>query len=113
MAESMITGKLRRLFSRAEKRRLAGIVVLMTVLAGLEIAGLGLLMPLVALFTKPELLTQNRCLRFMSDWPVFADRKLLLLGICLMAVALWLFKTLLSLSVIRLQSRFVIRKQRE
>ena len=108
-----MTGKLRRLFSRAEKWRLVGIVVLMTALAGLEIAGLGLLMPLVALFTKPELLTQNRYLRFISDWPVFADRKLFLLGICIMAVALWLFKTLLSLSVIRLQSRFVVRKQRE
>jgi len=101
------------LFSQAEKYRLAGIVVLMTGMAGLEIAGLGLLMPLVALFTKPELLTQNRCLRFMSDWQMFSDRRIFLLVVCVAAVLVWAFKTLLALWVIRLQSRFIARKQRE
>ena len=108
-----LLGKLRKLFSRGEKVRFAWIVVLMTVMAALEIAGLGLLMPLVALFTKPELLEQNRYLRFMSDWPLFADRNCFLISICTAAVTVYLFKTLLSLSVIRMQSRFIARKQRD
>jgi ATP-binding cassette subfamily C protein len=105
--------KLRKLFSRGEKIRLLGIIVLMTVMAALEIVGLGLLMPLVALFTKPVLLEQNRYLRFMSDWSLFADRNCFLICICAAAVAVYLFKTLLSLLVIRLQSRFIARKQRD
>lgn len=113
MAERSVLENLRKLFSRREKSRLAGLVMLMAVLAGLEIAGLGILMPLVALFTKPELLTQNKILHFMSDWPVFADRRCFLIAICASAVALYLFKTLLALLVVRLQSVFIIRKQRE
>ena len=31
-----------------------------------EIAGIGLLMPIVAVFTKPELMTQNAILRFYA-----------------------------------------------
>ena len=108
-----LLGKLRKLFSRGEKARFAWIVVLMTVMAALEIAGLGLLMPLVALFTKPELLEQNRYLRFMSDWPLFTDRNCFLIFVCTAAVAVYLFKTLLSLLVIRLQSHFIARKQRD
>ena len=112
MAEKGTLGKLRILLSPADKWRLVGIVALMVFMAAQEIVGLGLLMPLVALFTKPELLTQNRMLRFMSTWPLFADRRIFLLCICAAVVVLYLFKTLMSMVVIRLQSRFIVRQQK-
>ena len=111
MSEKSTLGKLRILLTPADKWRLVGIVALMVFMAAQEIAGLGLLMPLVALFTKPELLTQNRILRFMSTWPLFADRRVFLLCICAAVVLLYLFKTLMSMVVIRLQSRFIVRQQ--
>ena len=110
MAEKGTLGKLRILLSPADKWRLVGIVVLMAILAVQEIVGLGLLMPLVALFAKPE--TQNSILGSISTWPVFSDRKVFLLCICAAAGALYLFKTLMSLAVIRVQSRFIIRQQK-
>ena len=109
MAEKSILGKLRILLSPADKWRLAGIVVLMVLLAAQEILGLGLLMPLVALFTKPELLTQNRILRFMK---ISSNRNVLLLYISAATMAVYLFKTLMSVLVIRLQSRFIVRQQK-
>lgn len=112
MTEKSTLGKLRILLTPADKWRLVGIVALMVLMAAQEIVGLGLLMPIVALFTKPELLTQNRILRFMSTWPLFADRRIFLLCISASVVLLYLFKTLMSMVVIRLQSRFIVRQQK-
>ncbi|MBP5530564.1 MAG: hypothetical protein J6Y54_00855, partial [Lentisphaeria bacterium] len=95
MAEKGTLGKLRILLSPADKWRLVGIVALMVFMAAQEIAGLGLLMPLVALFTKPELLEQNAILRFISHWQIFAGRRgALLVCICGATVLLYVFKTL-------------------
>lgn len=112
MKEKGTLGKLRILLSPADKWRLAGIVLLMVFMAAQEIVGLGLLMPLVALFTKPELLKQNRMLHFISDAPIFADRRIFLICICAATILLYVFKTLMSMAVIRLQSRFIIRQQK-
>ena len=112
MTEKNTLGKLRILLSPADKWRLVGIVVLMVFMAAQEIVGLGLLMPLVALFTKPELLTQNRILRFMSTWPIFSERRIFLLSIVAAVIVLYLFKTLMVVVVIRLQSRFIVRQQK-
>jgi len=106
-------GKLRILLTPADKWRLVGIVALMVVMAAQEIVGLGLLMPLVALFTKPELLRQNRILRFVSDASIFAERRdLFLICICAAVVLLYLLKTVMSIAVIRVQSRFIVRQQK-
>ena len=113
MTEKGTLGKLRILLSPADKWRLVGIVALMVFMAAQEIAGLGLLMPIVALFTKPELLTQNWILRSLSGAPVFADRRVFLICICAAVVLLYVFKTLMSMVVIRLQSRFIVRQQKK
>ena len=112
MMKNGTLGKLRILLSPADKWRLVGIVALMVFMAAQEIVGLGLLMPLVALFTKPELLQQNRMLHFFSDAPIFADRRVFLICICATVVLLYLFKTFMSIAVIRLQSRFIVRQQK-
>ena len=107
-----VVGKLRILLSPREKRVLVGIVLLMTLCAVMELAGLGLLMPLVALFTKPELLDQNRYLRLISSWPVFSDRRIFLVSVCGAAVTVYALKTLLAFFTVRAQSRFIADKQR-
>ena len=58
----------RKLLCPRDKWYLLGLVILLCIGAAMEIAGLGLLLPLVAAFTKPELLEQNtlfcfRCYR--------------------------------------------------
>lgn len=112
MSEKGVAGKLRILLSPREKWLLVGIVLMMTCGAVMELAGLGLLMPLVALFTKPELLEQNRYLRLLSSCPLFSDRRLFLIAICGMAATVYALKTLLAFFTIRAQSRFIAHKQR-
>ena len=82
-----IAGKLRILMTRREKFALLGIALLTTVGAMMEIVGLGLLMPLVALFTKPELLEQNRYLRLLRGCGVFGSDRSFLAAICVAVVA--------------------------
>ncbi len=108
---SGVAEKLRILFSRREKFILLGVVALMTLGAMMEIAGLGLLMPLVALFTKPELLEQNRYLRLLASLPCFADRRVFLIAMCGAAAGVYALKTALAFYIIRVQSRFISRKQ--
>ena len=107
-----VAGKLRILMTRREKFALLGIALLTTVGAALEIAGLGLLMPLVALFTKPELMEQSRFLRPLGDSGLFRDRRSFLAVICIAVVAIYALRALLGFYIVRLQSRFIADKQR-
>ena len=107
-----VIGKLRILLTRREKFALLGIALLTTVGAAMEIAGLGLLMPLVALFTKPELMEQSRFLRPLVECGLFRDRRSFLAAICVAVVAVYALRALLGFYIVRLQSRFVADKQR-
>ncbi len=107
-----VIGKLRILMTRREKFALLGIALLTTVGAAMEIVGLGLLMPLVALFTKPELMEQSRFLRPLVESGLFRDRKSFLATICVAVVAVYALRALLGFYIVRLQSRFVADKQR-
>ena len=107
-----VVGKLRILMTRREKFVLLGIALLTTVGAAMEIAGLGLLMPLVALFTKPELLEQSRYLRLLRDCGLFRDRQSFLAAICIAVVAVYALRAVLGFYIVRLQSRFIAAKQR-
>ena len=58
----------RKLLCPRDKWYLLGLVILLCIGAAMEIAGLGLLLPLVAAFTKPELLEQNTLLCFSGSF---------------------------------------------
>ena len=107
-----VAEKLRILMTRSEKLALLGIALLTTVGAAMEIAGLGLLMPIVALFTKPELMEQSRFLHFFGDIGLFRDRRSFLAAICIAVVAVYALRALLGFYIVRLQSRFIADKQR-
>ena len=107
-----VAGKLRMLMTRREKFALLGLALLSAVGAAMEIAGLGLLMPLVALFTKPELMEQSRFLRLIGDSGWFRDRRSFLAAVCFAVVAVYALRALLGFYIVRLQSRFVADKQR-
>lgn len=107
-----VAEKLRILMTRREKFALLGIALLTTVGAAMEIVGLGLLMPLVALFTKPELLEKNRYLRLLRGCGVFGDDRSFLAAICAAVIAVYALRALLGFYIVRLQSRFIADKQR-
>ena len=105
--------QLRVLLSPRDKWKLLGLVLFMTAAAVAEIAGIGLLMPIVAVFTKPELMTQNAILRFYARIIGGGSETRLLILTCVMIILLYAGKNLLSLLVVYLQARFTSHKEYE
>ncbi len=105
--------KLRLLLSARDKWKLAGITVLMAAGAMAEIAGIGLLIPVIAVFTKPELLNGNRLLRAYSDLVSGGSESRLLIVTSLLIMFLFIAKNLLQLFIIYLQAKFSAYKEYE
>ena len=105
--------KIRFLISPRDKWRLLGVVLLMTVGALLEILGVGLLMPIVALFTKPELLERNAFLKLFRSLAGDPGSLSFACAAAAMVAGVWLLKEALSLHVIAVQRRFIRDKECE
>ncbi|MBQ9502545.1 MAG: ABC transporter ATP-binding protein [Lentisphaeria bacterium] len=105
--------QLRILLSPGDKWRLLGLVLLMTAGALAEIAGIGLLMPVVAVFTKPELMSQNAILRFYGQIIGNGSESRLLIVTCVLIILLYAGKNLLLLLIICLQTKFASEKEYE
>ena len=104
---------LRILLSPRDKWKLLGLVLLMTAGALTEIAGIGLLMPVIAVFTKPELMAQNTILKTYARIIGGGSDSRLLIVTCLLLILLYVGKNLLSLLIIYLQTNFTSRKEYE
>ena len=105
--------QLRVLLTPQDKWKLLGIVALMTLSGAAEIAGVGLLMPVIAVFTKPELMEQNVLLRTYARIAGGGSTGRLLIVSCLLVIIVFLLKNLLALLVIFLQAKFSTRKEYE
>ena len=105
--------KIRMLISPRDKFRLIGVVLLMTLGALLEILGVGLLMPIIALFTKPELLEQNFYLRTFRSFAGAPGTFSFACVAAALVAAVWCVKGGLSLYVIAMQRRFIRDKECE
>ena len=108
-----IINKLRILLSPADKWKLLGITGLMTISALAEIAGIGLILPIIAVFTKPELITQNKILNFYAGLIGGGSTQRLLIITAILIVLVYVSKNLLSFCVICLQANFVSKKESE
>ena len=108
-----VLGKLRVLITPRDKWRLVGVVVLMTAGALLEILGIGLLMPIIALFTKPELLDQNLYLRAFRSFAGAPGTVSFACVATALVAGVWCVKGALSLYVVAVQRRFIRDKERE
>ena len=98
---------LRLILSPADKWRMLGLAGLLTFGALLEIAGLGLLLPVVAAFTKPELFEQNRFLHLFRSLFAGAGETAFLLICCLLITLVYAGKNLWIYFTIRLYTKFV------
>ena len=83
---------LRQILTPRDKWYLLGMIVLLSIGAAMEIAGLGLLLPLVAIFTKPELFDQNWALKFFRALFSGVDEKVFLLICCACVAVVYTLK---------------------
>jgi ATP-binding cassette subfamily C protein len=102
--------KLWSLFSRKDKIEAVVLVLMMIVGALLEVVGIGLIMPIVALLSKPELIEQNKYLAQVQHVLQPASQESFVLILCGMVVALYVGKNLFLLLLSYIQSNFIYGK---
>lgn len=98
------------IFSPKERVFLLRLLVLMIVGALLELVGLGLVMPVLALLTEPALMTQNGFLKTVHSLAGQMSDSHFLLLLCAVVAGVYLLKNIFLLALVRIQSRFVYRK---
>ena len=105
--------KLRILLTRRDKFSLVCLVIFTAVSAAWEVAGIGLLIPVVAAVVNPELLAQNRYLAFFYEISPFKEQRSFIIFTAALVVANFALKNLFSYWVLKLQSKLIYRKQHE
>ena len=63
-----LLNKIRQLLSPRDKKIMVLLVLMMAAGAVLEMIGVSILMPIIAVVTRPELLEQNRYLRLIHQF---------------------------------------------
>ena len=96
-----------RLLTPAEKCGLFPLLLLMIVGAFLELIGLGLIMPVIAILANPLLIEQNKYLNAIHTFINPASNKTFLLTLCFGVAAIYLVKNVFLAFATRLQVRFV------
>ncbi len=98
---------IRMLLTPADKGRMVLLTVLMVVAAVLELIGISILMPVVAVLTRPELLVQNRYLSMVHQWLAPENPAAFLLILCGCVAIFFLCKNLFVLLMTYWQSKFI------
>lgn len=86
------------------------LLLLMFVAANLELLGIGLLLPVVALLTNPALIHQNYFLELVYRFLNPSSTKSFLLLLCVLIALVFLVKNLFLLFMIWFQTRLIYRK---
>ena len=86
---------------------------MMVATAFLEILGLGLVMPVIALISKPELIEQNHYLNLVHDMICPSSNESFIIILCTALIVLYVGKNLFMAFQTYLQSRFIMRKATE
>ena len=86
------------------------LLFLMFLAANMELLGIGMLLPVVAVLTNPELLHQNRFLSLIYQLINPASTKSFLLTICCLIVVIFLAKNLFLVFMTWFQTKVIYRK---
>jgi ABC-type bacteriocin/lantibiotic exporter with double-glycine peptidase domain len=101
------------LLSRKEKAELLALIALMSGGAFMELLGLGLVMPVVAVLANPELLEQNKYLKAIHDFVNPSSNASFLLWLCLAVAVLYVLKNAYLAFITWLQAKLVAKKTEE
>jgi len=104
---------IRVLISRQEKFKLLGITFFTALAALWEVAGIGLMIPVVAAVVNPQLLEQNFYLRSFYGLSPFKEHNAFMIFTSVLVVVNFAAKNIFNYFVLYLQSKFIFRKQQE
>ncbi|MBO5689297.1 MAG: ABC transporter ATP-binding protein, partial [Lentisphaeria bacterium] len=104
--------QLRILMTPQDKLRFLLVAAVMFLAAMMELAGIGVLLPVVAVFLKPAWMEHELIRQLCSIAGISGKQQLVLAGVG-MLIAVFTVKTAVSLLAVRMQARFIFGKQRE
>ena len=93
-----------------EKLQMLLIAAMMAVGALLEIIGIGLVLPVVALVSKPDLIEQNKYLKLLSNFMHPASHESFIITLCVVIIVLYVGKNIFLLFQAYFQSAFIFKK---
>ena len=96
--------------TRRERNFFYLLLVLLFVSANMELLGIGLLLPVVALLTNPELIHQNYFLELVYRILHPSSNRTFLLMLCLLIAAVYLLKNLFLAFMVWFQTRLIYAK---
>jgi len=96
--------------TRKDKLLFYQLLFFMFVAANMELLGIGMLLPVVAVLTNPELLHQNRFLSFIYQLINPSSNKSFLLIVCCLIVLIFLVKNLFLVFMTWFQTKVIYRK---
>ena len=105
-----LLSKLWYLFDRRDRIQLCLFFILILGGTGLEVLGIGAILPFIALLSKPEYIQENAYLRQVYDWiePTSLNQFIIWMGAGMMGI--YILKNIYLLLVVLLQSHFLNRK---
>ncbi|MFA7184710.1 MAG: hypothetical protein WC082_07455, partial [Victivallales bacterium] len=101
---------LQKIWNLLSKRERIGMIVLLGALitaALFELVGIGLVMPIIALLSKPELIEQNKYLNIIYNFISPGSPQQFILILCFGVIAIYIFKNIFMLKLTSIMSGFI------
>ncbi len=98
------------LFTLKERLICFALLFMMLVSATLEILGIGLVMPVIALLARPELIEQNRHLKMLQNFLQPSSHESFLIILCAIMIILFILKNSFLAMQNYIQARFIFQK---
>lgn len=99
--------KIWSLLSPRERVGVVALVVALVIGAGFELVGIGLVMPIIALLSKPELIDQNKYLNIIYNFINPNSKQQFVLMLCFGVIGIYVFKNLFIFALTGIMSRVV------
>jgi ATP-binding cassette subfamily C protein len=101
------------LLTEREKLTVVILLVLMLLSSALELLGIGLVMPVIALLSKPELIEQNRYLKAVYNLVAPDSYRTFMIILCIALIILYIMKNLFLAFQNYWQTHFIMKKGAE
>lgn len=104
---------LQKIWSLLSKGERVGVVFLIIALAAgatLELIGIGLVMPIIAILSKPELIEQNKYLHLIYTFINPDSQQQFILILCFGVIAIYVFKNIFMLMLTNIMSKLITTK---
>src|SRR5690349_12711707 len=100
-----------RLLQQEHRRDLFWLLMLMLVVALLESAGIGLLLPYIGIVNSPNLLLDNKYLSLLYQWSGFGSLRTFIIASSLLLILLFILKNLVFVFQNYAQSKVLLKVQ--